>query len=166
MSFSESKIRISWQLPVLQCSCLSPPSSTYVLYFLSMQHIFIKMSIDKLLPLPISTCCVTFYLCSTCWKVQDIHRQQWAARTHSSLQARSHWGAGGSIRRWRFEGGRSLRGPGDGQGGWRGCGCQGVAAEEWNGRWEVEGGVVRGRVVWADFVPPLPLWSTVLHFGS
>ena len=32
--------------------------------------------------------------------------------------------------------------------------------------WEVAGGGVLGRAVWAGLVPPLPLGSTAIHFGS
>ena len=42
----------------------------------------------------------------------------------------------------------------------------GVAAEEWDGMWEAAGGVVLGRAVWADLVPPLPLGSTAINFGG
>ena len=32
--------------------------------------------------------------------------------------------------------------------------------------WEVAGGGVLGRAVWAGLVPPLPLEPTAIHFGS
>ena len=32
--------------------------------------------------------------------------------------------------------------------------------------WEVAGGGVLGRAIWAGLVPPLPLGSTAIHFGS